>query len=80
MDDDVDNLRKASHQSILDDVRQRMGCAERRLRIDPEVQVDEHVTGGTACPDFFATDHARNRFDHRSDVILGDYDLIREHA
>jgi len=60
MNDDVDYFRKARHQRVFDDMRQRMGFTEWRPPVDPQMQINKNVIRGTASTDLLGTDDARH--------------------
>ncbi len=78
MDDRVGDLRVVRHQSILDDVRKRVGVDERRVRRQPDVEVEEHVIGRAARADVMAADHAGNAHHDGLEIRLGDDDPIAQ--
>ena len=57
-----------------------MGFTERRARVDPEVQIDEHGIRRAARADLLGSDDTRYRFHYRADLILGDDDLVCENT
>src|SRR5512138_2811123 len=57
-----------------------MGFTERRARVHPEMQIDEHVICRAASTDLFGADDARNRLHNRTDILLRQDDLIGKNA
>ena len=60
MDDDIHDFRKPLHEPIFDDVRERMGFAERCVRVQPEMQIDEDVVCRAARADLLGADDSRH--------------------
>ena len=80
VDDDILELRKSGDQQVLDDVRGRVGVVERRLPVEPDMQVHECEVGGAPGSDLLAAEHLRDACDHQAHGLLGNDDLICENA
>ena len=68
MNDGVGNLRIVGHQSILDDVRQRVGVRQMHIGRQPDVEVEKYIVARSARADLMASEHAGDGQYHRLDV------------
>ena len=80
MNDDVHDFGKPLQEPIFDDVRERVGFTEGRVRVHPQVQIDEHGIRRAARTNLLGADDAGHRFHDGTDVVLGEDDMVRENA
>ena len=78
MDDYVCELGKSFHEAIFHHMRRGVRRLERRLSIEPDVQVHERIIRGASCSNVMAAHHLGHRLDDRADVVFGNHDLVRQ--
>src|SRR5262245_3802186 len=78
MNNGVRNLGEAVHEPILDYVRQPVCFVQRRLRCEPDVEIEEGVIRRTARPNLMAAERLRHAHHDLANPFLFEHHAVRE--